>query len=315
MSDGTLLPPSPYEQPAPMATPPAPAYPAYAEGAEIPGAATEPPTPLEPPTPPATGPAPVRIGGWPGVPLTSVSWGWRATLGLAFLALFMNWMLAMLSSLPAVQRFAKTATAGLPAADRSAGVWAALLVLSVVTYAVLLAAALVGVKLKHAKLAPALGFRRARLWPVVGLVAGGVWIGFSVDIAYSISTALLKIKMPDTNAQLLRSGAKTPFGVIAVFVLVGVIAPVAEEILFRGVVFSGLRDSWGEGWAIVVSSVLFGVMHLQPLVMIPTAILGLLLAKVFSMTRSLWASIALHSAYNTTILLFGLLVLRATGKA
>ena len=288
MSDGPRLPPPLYEQP---------------------------PAPFEASSPPATGPAPVRLGGWPGVPLTTVSWGWRATLGIAFLALFMNWTIAMLASLPAVQRFAKMAVAGLPAADRGAGVWAALLVLSVVTYVVLLAAALVGVKLKRAKLAPALGFRRARLWPVVGLVAGGVWIGFSVDIAYSILTGALKVKMPNTNAQLLSSGAKTPFGLIAVFLLVGVIAPVAEEVLFRGVVFSGLRDSWGEGWAIVVSSVLFGVIHLQPLVMIPTAILGLLLAKIFSMTRSLWASIALHSAYNTTILLFGLLVLRATGKA
>jgi membrane protease YdiL (CAAX protease family) len=289
--------------------------PAYAYGVPVPDPSAWPPAPAEPQTPPATGPAPVRLGGWPGVPLTSVTWGWRATLGLAFLALTTNVAVSVLSGLPSVQRFIKAAIAGLPAAHRSAGVWAALLVVSLVTYAALLAAALVGVKLKHARLAPALGFRTARLLPVVGLVVAGVWIGFIVDIAYSIATAVLKLKMPDTNAQLLSNGAKSPFGLIAVFLLVGVIAPIAEEILFRGVVFSGLRDSWGEGWAIVVSSVLFGVMHLQPLVIVPTAILGVLLAKVFSMTRSLWASIALHSAYNTTIMLFGLLVLRATGKA
>jgi membrane protease YdiL (CAAX protease family) len=273
-----------------------------------------PPGPIRPESPPETGPAPVRFDGWPGVPLTSVTWGWRATVGIAFVAVFMNWAIAQLSTLPGVQRFVKSAIASLPAAQRSAGTWVALLVVSVVTYAVLLAAALVGVKLKHAKLAPALGFRPARLWAAVGLVVAGVWVGFGVDIGYSILTYALKVKVPDTNAQLLRAGAKTPFGILAVFLLVSVIAPVAEEVLFRGVVFSGLRDSWGEGWAIVVSSALFGVMHLQPLVMIPTAILGLLLAKVFSMTRSLWASIALHSAYNTTIMLFGLLVLRAAGK-
>jgi membrane protease YdiL (CAAX protease family) len=306
MSDDALLPPPP---PAPPAGESPPSPPPPAEGFGVAPAA------VSQDTRPDSGSAPVRFNGWPGVPLTSISWGWRTTLGLAFLALAMNFSISALSGLPAVQRFTKAAIAGLPAVDRSAGLWASLLVLSLMTYAVLLAAALVLVKLKHAKMAPALGFRRARLWPVVGLVVAGVWIGFSVDIAYSIATAVFKIKMPDTNAQLLSSGAKSTFGLVAVFLLVGVVAPIAEEILFRGVVFSGLRDSWGEGWAIVVSSALFGVMHLQPLVMIPTAILGLLLAKVFSMTRSLWASIALHSAYNTTIMLFGLLVLRSTGKA
>jgi membrane protease YdiL (CAAX protease family) len=277
------------------------------------GVLLPPPPPLEP-TPPDSGPAPVRMGGWPGVPLTSVTWGWRAALGFAFLAIFLNWAISMVANVPSVGRFAKSAIAGLPASERTAGVWAVLLVLSLVTYAVLLAAALIGVKLKGAKLVPAVGLRRAKLWPVVGLVTAGVWIGFSVNIAYSFTTYALKLKVPDTNAKLLSASVKSPMGLIVVFLLLAVIAPVAEEILFRGVVFSGLRDSWGEGWAIVVSSVLFGVIHLQPLVMIPTAILGLLLAKVFSMTRSLWASIALHSAYNATIMLFGILVLRATGK-
>lgn len=272
------------------------------------------PAALPPATPPATGPAPVRLAGWPGVPLTSVTWGWRSALGIAFLAVTMNGLLASLAAMPAVRKFIRSAVASLPVADRSAGLWVGILVVSLVSYAAFLAAAFVGVKLKHAKLAPALGLRRGRLWPCIGLVVAGVWIGFGVDIAFSITTVALKLHVPDTNAQLLIRGGKSPLGLVVVFLLVAVIAPVAEEILFRGVVFSGLRDSWGEGWAIAVSSVLFGVMHLQPLLMIPTAILGVLLAKTFSATRSLWASIALHSAYNAAIMGFGLLALRATGK-
>jgi membrane protease YdiL (CAAX protease family) len=320
MSDGPLLPPPPgprYDQAPP---PPPPRYdqaPPPTAWVPVPpdyAAPTGPSAPVESSTPPASGPAPVRFNGWPGVPLTSVTWGWRAALGLAFLAIAMNWAVSVVANLPAVGAITKTAITRLPASERTAGVWLSLLALSLVTYAVLLAAALIGVKLKGAKLAPAVGLRRGRLWPVVGLVTAGVWIGFAVNIAYSITTYALKVKVPDTNAKLLSASVKSPIGLIAVFLLLAVIAPVAEEILFRGVVFSGLRDSWGEGWAILVSSVLFGVIHLQPLVMIPTAILGLLLAKVFSVTRSLWASIALHSAYNATIMLFGILVLRATGK-
>lgn len=302
MTDGTVLPPAPAPRdPMVAATPDTEVVPT-------------PPDPLVSETPPPTGSAPVRLTGWPGVPLTSVSWGWRAALGLAFLALFTNAAIASLARLPSVQRLLRAGIASLPSADRGWGLWAGVLVVSVVTYAVLLAAALVSIRRKGAGIAPALGFRPVRLWPSVGLVVAGVWIGFSVDIVYSISTAVLKLRVPNTNAEMLRAGTKSPFGLIAVFLLVAVIAPVAEEILFRGVVFSGLRDSWGEGWAIAASSVLFGVMHLEPVLMIPTAILGVLLAKVFSMTRSLWVPIALHSAYNATIMGFGLLALRATGK-
>ena len=247
-------------------------------------------------------------------PLTSVTWGWRAALGIAFLAVTMNGLLASAATLPAVQRFTKAAIAGLPVASRSAGLWAGVLLVSMLTYALLLAAAFLGVKLKGAKLAPALGLRRAALWPCIGVVVAGVWIGIGVNLLFAITISALKLHLPDTNARMLTEGGKSPFGLIAVFLLVAVIAPVAEEILFRSVVFSGLRDSWGEGWAIAVSSVLFGVMHLEPLVMIPTAILGVLLAKTFSVTRSLWAPIALHSAYNATVMGFGLLALRASGK-
>lgn len=301
MTDAPLLPP-----------PPVPSDHGAGIGTPVPMPAIPPES--GPALPPESGPAPVRLGGWPGVPLTSVSWGWRTALGFALLGIFLNWSITLPTGLPFVRGFANRALAGLPTAGRSAGVWAMVLLLSVVTYLVLLAPPLIGIRLKHARVAAAVGMRKARLWPVVGLVTAGVWIGYSVDIAYVIVISALKVKVPDTNAQLLSNGAKTPLGLLAVFLLVSVIAPVAEEMLFRGVVFSGLRDSWGEGWAIVVSSILFGVMHLQPAVMIPTAIVGVLLAAVFSMTRSLWASIALHSAYNTTIMVFGLLALRATGK-
>ena len=91
---------------------------------------------------------------------------------------------------------------------------------------------------------------------------------------------------------------------------VSVIAPIAEESVFRGVIFTSLRESWGEGWAIVASGVLFGAIHLDPLVMIPTALLGMLLARVYSSTLSLWASIACHATYNAVSLGLAFLAVR-----
>jgi len=83
-----------------------------------------------------------------------------------------------------------------------------------------------------------------------------------------------------------------------------------EEIVFRGVVFSSLRDHWGEGRALLVSSALFGIIHLSPLNMIPTGFIGLLLARAFSSTRSLWSAVIAHCVYNSIALALGLL---ATG--
>jgi membrane protease YdiL (CAAX protease family) len=84
----------------------------------------------------------------------------------------------------------------------------------------------------------------------------------------------------------------------------GIGAGIGEEIVVRGVLFRIVEEGLGSGWALVISALFFGAAHLAN----PAATLwssaaiaisaGMLLALVYAVTRSLWACIGLHAAWN-----------------
>ena len=86
-----------------------------------------------------------------------------------------------------------------------------------------------------------------------------------------------------------------PTVVVLAFV---VIAPVAEELFFRGVVLTAWEREYGPRVALIGSAALFAVAHISVLQAIPIFVLGLVLGVVYRRTRSLPASIALHAAFN-----------------
>jgi membrane protease YdiL (CAAX protease family) len=90
-----------------------------------------------------------------------------------------------------------------------------------------------------------------------------------------------------------------PLGLALALLIGGVIAPIAEEIFFRGYLYAGLRSRLGLGWGLVLSALLFAVLHVIPGVIPPIFLLGLILATVYEYSGSLWPAILLHSAINT----------------
>jgi len=91
--------------------------------------------------------------------------------------------------------------------------------------------------------------------------------------------------------------------------LIVVVAPLCEELFFRGFFFGGLREKLPFPIAAGVSAVLFGLVHLTAANLVAglqLAFLGLVLAAVYERTGSLWSSIAIHATNNA--LAFTLLV-------
>ncbi|MGI8927145.1 MAG: CPBP family intramembrane glutamic endopeptidase [Tepidiformaceae bacterium] len=87
---------------------------------------------------------------------------------------------------------------------------------------------------------------------------------------------------------------------LALFALVSLgLAPFAEEVLFRGVVFGGLA-AWGFWPAATVSAVLFAGAHLDAATFVPFVVIGLTLCWLFWLQGSLWESIACHFLFNFT---------------
>jgi membrane protease YdiL (CAAX protease family) len=75
-------------------------------------------------------------------------------------------------------------------------------------------------------------------------------------------------------------------------------APLMEELLFRGVLYS-VAARWLHPWyACVATSVLFGVIHGNLLSLIPLTVLGMFLAEAYRRTRTLAVPVLMHSLFN-----------------
>ena len=78
----------------------------------------------------------------------------------------------------------------------------------------------------------------------------------------------------------------------------GVLAPLLEEFLFRGIILTGLSRRMDPWWAILWSSVLFGIAHLNPWQALPAFAMGCFFGWLYLRTGSFWTVVGLHSLNN-----------------
>lgn len=102
-------------------------------------------------------------------------------------------------------------------------------------------------------------------------------------------------------------------GVTALLAFV-IVAPVTEELLFRGWLLQDLKERYGRTPALVWSSIVFGFAHIGLVAAVPFAIVGgFVLGAVALRTRSTLGSIALHAGVNAMPLLLPTALLRIEG--
>jgi membrane protease YdiL (CAAX protease family) len=92
------------------------------------------------------------------------------------------------------------------------------------------------------------------------------------------------------------SGRAAPF--LANFVVVAGVAPVVEELTYRGLGFAAVRDAFGNGAAVVVTALAFGLAHGLFIALPVLTIFGLILAWVRLTTGSIYPTIVLHALFN-----------------
>jgi len=81
-------------------------------------------------------------------------------------------------------------------------------------------------------------------------------------------------------------------------ILYGIVSPIAEEIVFRGIVYNRLRRQYTRGIAIVGSALIFGVYHGNVVQALYGFVLGLLIALLYEKYASFLVPVILHSAAN-----------------
>ena len=81
-------------------------------------------------------------------------------------------------------------------------------------------------------------------------------------------------------------------------ICMGVIAPLAEEIVFRWLIYLRLRDYVRMGAAMVISGLIFGIYHGNLVQAVYAGILGMIFAYFLEISGCLWGSVLLHMGAN-----------------
>lgn len=150
----------------------------------------------------------------------------------------------------------------------------------------------------------------------LSIIVAGCFLGFFLNIcANAIGSSIVKLfvdQSSSVNQQQVESLTKSIPAIM--FLVTGFLAPIGEELIFRGVVFTGLRK-YNRFLAYAVSAFLFGFIHVMNSVfagnifemvqMIPYAFSGLVFAYIYESTDNIWASILTHMTNN----IFALLVI------
>jgi len=93
----------------------------------------------------------------------------------------------------------------------------------------------------------------------------------------------------------------TSGGVISVL-MTCLVAPMVEEMLFRGVILRSFLRQYRRGPAILGTALLFGLTHMNIYQCVAAFITGALMGWLYERTRSLWPGILLHASYNTAVM-------------
>ena len=86
---------------------------------------------------------------------------------------------------------------------------------------------------------------------------------------------------------------------ILALITASIVAPIIEELLFRGVLYGWLRTRWSAVGGVILSAALFSAAHAIPLILASIFVVGLTLAIVYEKTKSTLATMTLHSLFNT----------------
>ena len=79
-----------------------------------------------------------------------------------------------------------------------------------------------------------------------------------------------------------------------------IIAPIAEELIFRGYLYPVVKRFTDRWFASIFSGALFGVIHFNVMGLPTLALMGIILAVIYEKSGSLWAPIGCHAAFNAT---------------
>lgn len=146
-------------------------------------------------------------------------------------------------------------------------------------------------------------------WPRAALIAGGV-MAISLPLLGLLSAGwnfLLRSlghATPPQDLLAIFAETRSPLVIAGMLLVACVIAPLSEELIFRAGLYRYTRQQLGRPAGLLISGVLFGLLHGNLAGFLPLAVLGGLLALAYEATGSLRVAVIAHGLFNlNTIIL------------
>lgn len=135
----------------------------------------------------------------------------------------------------------------------------------------------------------------------LGLAVGLIGAGIAVNYCYA-EFVIPGVKMQDQLRLLISGIPDNAVGKITLFITVVIMAPITEELAFRGILQNGLKN-WMPIWlAIPLSSMAFAAAHNDFYAFPVLTFMGMMFGILYYLTGSLRANIALHALNNAAAL-------------
>jgi len=143
-------------------------------------------------------------------------------------------------------------------------------------------------------------------WIDLAYVLTGYLVYFLLYIIIVSFVTKLFTNIDIDQQQQIGFDAARGFNLVPVFISLVILPPIAEEILMRGFLYTGLKQNLPKVAAVLITSLIFAVAHLQAgsgaallwIAAVDTFVLSLVLIHLRDKTGNLWAPIGLHALKN-----------------
>lgn len=133
----------------------------------------------------------------------------------------------------------------------------------------------------------------------VKIMAAGSFLALGINFLF----AFLKVT---ESSESYRQVAEVQFALSLWLALpfYAILSPLAEELVFRGIVYQALKRFFAKPYACLFSAVLFGAFHGNPVQMLYGTIMGIVMALYYEKYHKLWAPVFFHGAANGAVYLW-----------
>jgi len=103
-------------------------------------------------------------------------------------------------------------------------------------------------------------------------------------------------RQAETVAQLTH---QEPFRLILSLIALAILPAIGEEFIYRGILVKKITEATGNHhFSIIISGIIFGAIHFQPVPLFAIALMGILFGYIYYYTKNIWYSIIIHFLVN-----------------